>query len=202
MRSFDAQSVPQPQLDFSFAKAAAFTTIDLEIGSGAGLFAIRHSLQHPDRALIAIERTINKFAKFDRRRQTHGNPPNLFALHADAVAVVAHLIPVESLNEIFILYPNPYPKPKQQNLRWYNSAFTSYLLSRLKPRGRLTLATNMSYYREESVFKLHELWDLDVIEDRMIGPDESPRTHFEKKYLLRGETCWNMIFQKPERTRY
>jgi len=75
------------------------------------------------------------------------------------------------------------------------------LLSCLKPGGEITLATNIRDYFEEAIEFGTTEWKLELVErGELIHPNvKRPRTHFEKKYLARGETCLNVIFQKTAR---
>jgi tRNA (guanine-N7-)-methyltransferase len=197
MRRFDPTRVPRPSIDFDFQKTRFFDSIDLEIGSGVGRFAIQRAMKHPMRAMIAIEKTNERYTKFATRVKNHPPMPNLFPLHGEAASVITHFIPEQSLDSIFILYPNPYPKLKQRNLRWHNRAFMGYLLQRLRPEGQITIATNIEDYYLEALQMMEHTWHLNVIENRKVRENELPRTHFEKKYLDRDENCWNLVFKKP-----
>lgn len=197
MRRFDPAKVPKPTIDFDFIHARVFSNVDLEIGSGVGRFAISRAMQNPDRAVIAIEKTQERFGKFARRLEHHPDLPNLFPIHGEAASVITHYIPPMAIDQIFLMYPNPYPKLKQRNLRWHNRAFMAFLLDRLKPGGTLTLATNIEDYRDEAHHMMESAWHLQILEDRKIDRFETPRTHFERKYLERDEACWNLIFKKP-----
>ena len=192
MREFTASHIPKPLLAFQ----APPGPLDLEIGAGGGLHAVRYCQQNPTRTLLAVEKTHTRFAKLENRKLGHPELRNLHTIHADAVAFVCHYLPTASLERIFLLYPNPYPKPKQANLRWHNRPFLGQLLKTLKPGGRLTLATNIQSYADEAAARMVDTWKLDLQEFRKVDPAAVPRTHFEKKYLARNETCWNLIFCK------
>lgn len=163
--------------------------MDLEVGAGAGDFALQYVANHPERFLIAIERTTNKFKSFQNKSS---KPENLLSLHADARSVVVHCIPPKSIERIFLLYPNPYPKKKQANQRWHNMPFFDFLLTRLKSKGELIFATNIEDYFLEYVNALKQKTNLKLLEKNLIPISAKPRTAFEKKYLLRGEKCWNV----------
>jgi len=203
MRSFQSNAIPIPHLEPKAVQAinALFDSgkksVDLEIGAGQGLHAIRYCSDNPDRTLIAVERTKNRHIQLLQRTCAHRHLCNLITVRADAVALTVHYIPPESLEKIFILYPNPYHKPKQANLRWHNRPFLGDLLKRLKPGGELTLATNLEWYAIEASEKLSAQWDLTQIEFSRRPISSSPRTHFESKYQARGEICWNLIYKKP-----
>jgi tRNA G46 methylase TrmB len=194
MRTFDSNSVPKPPLTFKFSHLEG-KSVDLEIGAGQGLHSIRHCAQHPERTLLAVEKTSTRFTQLERRWRDHGSPSNLIPIHADAAAFVTHFLPNNSLDHVFLLYPNPYPKKKQSNLRWHNRPFLSLLLHKMKTGAGLTLATNLEWYALEAKVQFQRHWGLELL---ALSPVEHvPRTHFEKKYLARGEKCWNLEFRKP-----
>lgn len=197
MRRFDPTQVPRPAVALDFTKARHYEAIDLEIGCGVGRFAIARAIKEPTRAIIAIEKTSERYGKFATRYNNHGSPKNLFPVHGEAASVITHYIPEQSLDSIFILYPNPYPKLKQRNLRWHNRAFMGFLLTRLQHGGQITIATNIEDYYLEALQMMENTWHLQVVENRKINDGEPPRTHFEKKYLERDENCWNLVFKKP-----
>lgn len=194
MRAFDASNLPRHPLPDHLSEVIGGASLDLEIGAGQGLHAINYSLRHPDRRLLAVERTINRFKQLQRRFSEHGRPANLFPVHADAVSVVSHWLRDTSLERVFLLYPNPYPKAKQANLRWHNMPFMAQLLRKMKAHGRLTLATNIASYKDEAKSVMRSQWGMNLIAEELV--EASPRTHFEKKYLERAEPCWNLVFEK------
>lgn len=166
------------------------THFDIEIGAGVGLFALNYSLKNPDRYLVAIEKTKNKFSKFKRRFDNHTRI-NLIPIHANAIFWISHQVTAKSVDRYFILYPNPCPKDPQK--RFFRTPFMSWLIETLKPGGQIILASNEEFYIDEAR-KQGKSWGLKLINDEIYtGP---PRTHFEKKYLMRGEICWNLVFCK------
>lgn len=189
MRIFQNDKLPLPTEIVPKEVFNVHKDIDLEIGSGTGDFAISYSESNPDRFLIAVERTSNKFNTFQNKQR----PANLLPLHADARSVVVHCIPQYSLKKIFLLYPNPYPKKKQANQRWHNMPFFDFLITRLQKKGELTFATNIEDYYLDFVACIDRKEKLKLLDARLIQPDLPPRTAFEKKYLLRGEKCWNVV---------
>jgi tRNA (guanine-N7-)-methyltransferase len=197
MRAFKAQNVPRLQIELNIPGLLEAGPIDLEIGAGQGLHAVRYAQANPSRTLIAVERTSFKFSRMKSRATRHSGLSNLIPVHADAVSLVTHCIPPASLDRVFLLYPNPYPKAKQANLRWCNSPFMAELMRKIRPGGEIYLATNLEWYAAESRDKLVAQWGLHLAGERRVSPAEPPRTHFEKKYLERGESCFDLQFQLP-----
>ncbi len=186
VRPFQKHLVSAPH---EFVRAPSVSPLDLEIGCGVGWHPIAYAGAHPERALIAIEHTREKFEKFRHRAEQHALA-NLFPVHADAVRYVTHAIEPATLDRVFLLYPNP--EPRAENKRWFRMPFFGELLTKLKSGGTIELATNIESYAEEA--KVYgNYWNLNL---RSESHPQHARTHFEKKYLERGETCFDLIFQK------
>lgn len=196
MREFRGDLIPNPSLPSSAAEFLSRRPLDLEIGAGQGLHAVQYCLRNPGRTLLALERTRNKFEALQSRREHHPQLKNLLALRADAVAAVAHWLPDAALEKVFLLYPNPYPKVKQANLRWHRSPFIQCLHRKMKSDGALNLATNLQWYADEAEEWLTREGLFRMRQRTTLGRDHVPRTHFERKYLERGETCFDLVFEK------
>lgn len=164
----------------------------LEIGAGMGKHALTFAAAHPGKRLFAVERTAAKFQAFAARAEA-AQLANLHPVHADALPWVVHALPPACLSEVFILYPNPEPKNPAQ--RWFNMPFFEFLLSRLRPEGQLTLASNMAAYVDEAEAQTVSQWRLPYA--RTAVPADAERTHFEVKYLARGEACAQLVLTKP-----
>ncbi len=170
--------------------------LDIEIGCGVGLHPILYQGQHPERCLVALEHTKEKFDKFYRRFINHGSPENLIPVHANGISWVSQQLPNESVDQFFFLYPNPNPKPGDLNKRWYAMPFMQRVLEVLKKDGKITLATNEGFYKDEALDYFINHWKLKLVEKIHLDSSFKPRTHFEKKYLARGEACFNLVFSK------
>lgn len=190
IRAFRPERLFKPR---DFVKPELTNHQYLEIGAGKGMHAMQFAQAHPDKRLIAIERTRNKFDVF-ADRASDLRLTNLEAVHADAIPWVVHGLPANSLDGVFILYPNPEPKSASQ--RWLNMPFFEFLLSRMKEQAEIILASNIESYIDEAEQQAQDLWQLPVT--REIISKTSARTHFEIKYLERGELCQQLVITKPK----
>lgn len=188
IRQFQAQRMHAPR-DF---QAIANQPICVEIGAGKGKHALLFSASNPDKQLIAVERTREKFVAMQKQHVIEAQN-NLQPIHADALPWVVHALFPAQVQQFFILYPNPEPHNPAQ--RWLNMPFFEFLLSRLEVGGTITLASNIPEYIAEAQQQLIDVWKLPFVKE-VIAPD-SARTHFEIKYLQRGELCQQLIITKP-----
>jgi tRNA G46 methylase TrmB len=189
IRQFQAQRMHAPR-DF---QSISPEPVCVEVGAGKGKHALLFSKNNPDSQLIAIERTREKFLAMQKQHAVEGQT-NLQTVHADALPWIVHALYPQQVEQFFILYPNPEPHNPAQ--RWVNMPFFEFLLSRLKTGGTITLASNIPAYIEEAETQVQELWKLPFVKE-VIAAD-SARTHFEIKYLERGELCQQLIISKPE----
>ncbi|WP_180038072.1 SAM-dependent methyltransferase [Acinetobacter sp. YH16052] len=189
IRQFQAQRMHAPR-DF---QSISPEPVCVEVGAGKGKHALLFSKNNPDTQLIAIERTREKFLAMQKQHAVEGQT-NLQTVHADALPWIVHALYPEQVEQFFILYPNPEPHNPAQ--RWVNMPFFEFLLSRLKIGRTITLASNIPTYIEEAETQVRELWKLPFVKE-VIAAD-SARTHFEIKYLERGELCQQLIITKPE----
>lgn len=188
IRQFQAQRMHAPR-DF---KSIPNTPICVEIGAGKGKHALLFSGQHPEHQLYAIERTREKFLAMQKQHVIEGQT-NLNPIHADALPWVVHALNPQQVEQFFILYPNPEPHNPAQ--RWLNMPFFEFLISRLKAEGTVTLASNIPEYIAEAEQQLINVWKLPFVKE--VIPSNSARTHFEVKYLERGELCQQLVITKP-----
>ena len=189
IRQFQAQRMHAPR-DF---QSIENKPICIEIGAGKGKHALLFSQQNPELALIAVERTREKFLSMQKQHQLEGQT-NLKTIHADALPWVVHALYPQQVQQFFILYPNPEPHNPAQ--RWLNMPFFEFLVSRLHVNGTITLASNIPEYIAEAEQQLLEVWKLPF--EKQVIAKTSARTHFEIKYLERDEPCQQLIIQKPE----
>lgn len=195
MREFKSNLIPLPPLSIHWDLIPKNKKQALEIGAGNGLFSLSFTNRNKDWFLISLERTAEKAAAFHKKKKAFPNAnENLLFLRADAVNVVTHLIKPDSLDKIFLLYPNPYVKSKHENLRWHNMVFFPELLSKLKKRGRLELRTNLEWYARDFEEKMRDVFKLELLVKEVLDKKHTPETAFEKKYLARGEKCFRLIF--------
>jgi len=118
---------------------------------------------------------------------------------ADAVMILKECIPPESLSEILIYFPDPWPKKRHHKRRLIQPDFIKIILSCLKPGGILHCATDWKDYAEQMMAVLSGFPDLvntsgeGVYADR---PAWRPETKFEKRGQRLGHGIWDLVFQR------
>jgi tRNA G46 methylase TrmB len=78
--------------------------------------------------------------------------------------------------------------------------FMEKVINCLKKEGTIHFATNEKFYADECLDFMTNHWKLQCIQNKIINNESGHigRTHFERKYLERGELIYDLIFQKKE----
>jgi tRNA (guanine-N7-)-methyltransferase len=116
----------------------------------------------------------------------------------DAVAVLEQQIPPGSIDEVHILFPDPWPKKRHHKRRLIQRPFAALLAERLKEGGVLHLATDWQPYAEQMLEVLDDLprlVNLAMPERFMQRPAARERTRFERRGERLGHAVWNLAYR-------
>jgi tRNA (guanine-N7-)-methyltransferase len=135
---------PDTELDPASVFAVAPAGIWLEIGFGGGEHLAAQAAQHPDIGFIGCEPFINGVAKALAGIEEE-KLSNIRLRAGDAGELIAAL-PDAALSRIFILYPDPWPKRRQQKRRLIDEETIAELARVARPGAELRFATDIDDY--------------------------------------------------------
>jgi len=181
-------------LDALFGRTAPRT---LEIGFGNGEHLAALATAHPDRDYLGIEVHRPGVGHLLLLAAT-GNLTNVRASSHDAVEVLREQIAEGSLDEVLVLFPDPWHKKRHHKRRLIQPAFVELIASRLREGGVLRLATDWEEYALQMLEVLgaskHLFANLSPTGDWMPRPDERAPTRFEKRGARLGHGVWDLAF--------
>jgi tRNA (guanine-N7-)-methyltransferase len=120
----------------------------LEIGFGNGEHLLERARAAPERDFLGVEVHRPGIGHLLLAASKAGIG-NLRVLAHDAVEVLQQQIAPASLDEVQLLFPDPWPKTRHHKRRIIQPAFASLVASRLAAHGRLHLATDWEPYATE-----------------------------------------------------
>lgn len=167
----------------------------VEVGCGKGTWGLTEAKKNPQNFYIGIEKTKARSKPLLRESQNQ-NLPNHVAIRADAILLIAHKFPPASVGEFVFLYPNPWPKRRQANKRFFVGPAFAVFHQALKPNGKILVSSNIKNYVFEAKEFLEKMWDYQTISCEKIFELQTPRTPFEKKYQAAGEELFELIAVK------
>jgi tRNA (guanine-N7-)-methyltransferase len=169
----------------------------LEIGFGSGQSLLTMAKTHPDQDFIGIETHLPGIGALLLGMQLQ-EINNIRIYYADAVEVLNQCIPQESLDVIQIFFPDPWPKRKHHKRRLIQENFVNCLISKLKRKGTLHLATDWEDY---AVQMMQVLSSAQGLSNRAGAGQYSNRssqrpivTKFERRGTEAGRQIWELQF--------
>lgn len=124
---------------------------------------------------------------------------NVRVIGHDAVEVFERHLAPASLDEILVLFPDPWPKKRHHKRRLIQGPFVSVLAECLKRGGRLHLATDWEPYALEMLATLEaepRLANLAPGGGFTPRPLERPATRFERRGKQLGHRVWELAFSR------
>jgi tRNA (guanine-N7-)-methyltransferase len=157
----------------------------LEIGFGGGEHLAAQAARRPDVGLIGAEPFQNGVASALRHIDEAGLT-NVRLHDGDARDLLARM-PDASLQRIFILFPDPWPKARHHKRRLLQADVGVELARLLKPGGRLRFASDWADYVNWSLARLTATpglkWTAEQASDWRTPPADHITTRYEEKRL-------------------
>ncbi|QCI66192.1 tRNA (guanosine(46)-N7)-methyltransferase TrmB [Phreatobacter stygius] len=132
--------------------AAPVEGVVLEIGFGGGEHLVREALAFPRLGFIGVEPFVNGMAKMlaEIERKAIGN----VRLYTGDGAEVLAWLPEASLELVYLLYPDPWPKSRHHKRRFVSDTTVAAIARLLKPGGEFRFATDIDHYAEWTLARL------------------------------------------------
>jgi tRNA (guanine-N7-)-methyltransferase len=170
----------------------------LEIGFGNGENLLGLARAHPERDFIGVEVHRSGVGHLLLELES-AQLTNVRVICHDAVEVLEQWIAPESLDEILILFPDPWHKKRHHKRRLIQPEFVSLAASRLSIGGRLQLATDWEPYALQmlEVMSASPLFaNLSKGQDFVSRPEWRALTRFERRGHRLGHGVWDLSFER------
>ncbi len=132
--------LPELRFDAASLKSPAW----LEIGFGGGEHLAHQAKIHPDVNFIGAEPFLNGVAKLlaliEEKQLAN------IRIHDGDARYLLEALPDRSLQRIYLLYPDPWPKARQKKRRFVNAETVAQFHRLLKPGGLFLFASDIEDY--------------------------------------------------------
>jgi tRNA (guanine-N7-)-methyltransferase len=160
--------------------------VEIEIGSGKGLFLLEASRLRPDSSFLGVERAGKWFHRAVERVLRSGRS-NIRLVRTDAFDFLARWVPPHSVDALHVYFPDPWPKKRHAKRRLWQGPLFELAARVLKPGAPLLLASDVAPYLAEAAADIASLGSFAAVDWPEDSPDRLP-TNYARKYLLEGRT--------------
>jgi len=173
----------------------------LELGCGNGDYIHSLSEKYPDRNFIGIDRKGNRIWTGSKRSINTDSKNTLFLI--SSVERLGTIFEENSVEEIWITFPDPYPRRSSMHKRLVHPRFLEIYKKILLPGAKVNLKTDDDTLHdyavqivEENKFILHKVTS-NLYDGSELTFEESIQTKYEKNHLKEGKAikyiCFSLI---------
>lgn len=170
--------------------------VEIGFGNGENLAAL--ATAHPERDYLGIEVHRAGVGRLLLAVESAHLTNVRIACH-DAVEVLEHQVRPGSLDEVLLLFPDPWHKKRHHKRRLIQAPFVALLASRMNSGAVLRLATDWEPYATQMLETLSASADfVNLSPDGRFterAPERLP-TRFEKRGTRLGHGVWDLAFQR------
>jgi tRNA (guanine-N7-)-methyltransferase len=172
--------------------------LELEIGFGKGEHLAFQAASRPDHGFIGCEPfldgMVGALGHIDRDGLTN------VRLHmGDAIEVLERLLDA-SLDRVYLLHPDPWPKARHAKRRFVNPGPIDLVAAKLKLGGEFRLGTDDPVYCRWALMVMSRRrdfrWLAETARDFLERPADWPQTRYEAKARKAGREVWYFRYRR------
>ena len=165
----------------------------LEIGSGMGDATAQIARQCRENDYLAVEVHRPGTGSLIRRIEK-GKISNIRLISHDIVDILKYQLPENSIDCVYIFFPDPWPKKRHHKRRLINTSLLRLIKQVLKKHGRLFIATDWEDYAEHIIDLISNepsIINLAGYNQTIPRPRWRPMTKFENRGLNKGHRVYD-----------
>lgn len=171
--------------------------VELEVGSGKGLFLANAATRQRDHNFFGVE-LAKKYARTAAERIAKRQLTNVRVLAGDARRFLHEFVPPGSLHALHIYFPDPWWKKRHKKRRVFCEPFVADVARALRSGGDFWIATDVEEYFgviQDLMAKHPEFIPQAVPEPKSPEHELDYLTNFERKYRIEGRPIYRAHYR-------
>lgn len=171
---------------------SSFSSISIEYCSGNGLWIAQKAQENPSILWIAVEKRFDRVQRIWAKKHNL-SLNNLLIISGEAETFTSHYLKAEMIDQIFVNFPDPWPKAKHAKNRLLQRPFVEEMKRVVKPSGLVVLVTDDAVYSEQMIQEMMQegLWR-----------SSFPAPHYVTDWPLYGASYFEELWKKQGRVIY
>ena len=167
--------------------------LEFEIGFGAGEHLAYQAALRPNHGFIGCEPFVNGVV--GALMHIRDDQLTNVRIHmGDALDVLGRL-PDASLDRVYLLHPDPWPKARHAKRRMMNPGPLDRIAAKLRPGGEFRFGTDHPIYCRWAMMQMNQrrdfAWQAQSASDFLVRPDDWPETRYARKArTVFGHDIW------------
>jgi tRNA (guanine-N7-)-methyltransferase len=185
------KNIDQYQAPVNLAQVSGSKDVVIDFGCGMGDHSLGLMRNQPDTHVLAMD--VHTAGITNILMSAHQQELLNFSVHlGDGIDVLRDVIAPETVSEIHILFPDPWPKERQQKRRLIQPDFLKLAHKVLIPGGILRFATDDDGYAQQTFELLSSLdgWT------KVLDDWQAPETNYHQRALRLEHTIHVMSFSR------
>jgi tRNA (guanine-N7-)-methyltransferase len=174
--------------------------LELEIGFGAGEHLAARAAITPDHGFIGCEPFLNGVV--GALGHIRDGVLQNVRLHMGDALDVLNRLPDASLERVYLLHPDPWPKARHAKRRFMNKGPVDLIAKKLKPGGEFRFGTDHPVYVAHAMMVMRNAraqfaWQVETAADFLVRPADWPETRYERKARnVYGHEVWYFRYRR------
>lgn len=166
----------------------------VEYCSGNGEWIIDKAKKFPEVNWVAVEKKFDRVRKIWVKAKNQGIK-NLVVVAGEAESYTQFYLKTESVDQVFVNFPDPWPKDRHAKHRIIQPAFIQMVTRSLKQGALVTLVTDDTPYKEQMVDVMEKSGFFESTSD---GPnlEEYGSSYFHRLWVEKGKEIYYLKFKK------
>jgi tRNA (guanine-N7-)-methyltransferase len=166
--------------------------LQVDLGCGDGSFLCELAQQYPQKDFLGIDRLTKRVEKVRRKAV---KMDNVRVLATDTLFAVRYLLPENSVETFYLLFPDPWPKRRHQERRIFTCQFLDAIAAALERNGALRVATDQVDYFRQMERLSHDHSQFEIVP---ASPSDVvfPLSKFERAFRQQGVPIHRLTLRK------